>query len=117
MADRQGVHSHDEGYYVTVLLLAWAYILSVRWAELLCRSSDRQCTVEYQMNGMIAKSHGKYDVEVTTGDDIEESEARLWKAILVGNKGWRITTDYKDKTYISPWSVSIITGLSAMQDS
>jgi hypothetical protein len=116
MADRQGVHSHDEGNYVTVLLLSWAYILYVRWTDLLSRSADHQCTAEYQMNGMIAESHRKYDLEVVIGDDIEQSEARLWKAILVGNKGWRITTDYKDKTYISPWSVSIITGLSAMQD-
>lgn len=29
-------------------------------------------------------------------------------AILVGDKGWRITTTYKGKTYISPWSVSIL---------
>jgi hypothetical protein len=57
---------------------------------------------------MVAKSHGKYDVEVTIGDDIEESEACWWRAILVGDKGWRITTNYKDKTYISPWSVLIL---------
>jgi hypothetical protein len=57
---------------------------------------------------MIATSHGKYDVEVTIGDDIEEGEARWWRAILVGDKGWRITTTYKGKTYISPWSVSIL---------
>jgi hypothetical protein len=106
----QGLHGHDEGNYVTVLLLAWAYILSVRWNELLSRSSDHQCTVEYQTDGMVAKSHGKYDVEVTIGDDIGESEARWWRAILVGDKGWRITTNYKDKTYISPWSVSILNG-------
>jgi hypothetical protein len=79
----QGLHGHDEGNYVTVLLLAWAYILSVRWTELLSRSSDHQCTVEYQMYGMIAKSHGKYDVEVAIGDDIEEGEAR-WEGYL----GW-----------------------------
>ncbi|GFF26429.1 hypothetical protein IFM61606_09742 [Aspergillus udagawae] len=83
----QGLHGHDEANYVTALLLAWAYILSARWSELLSRSSDHQCTVEYPINGMIAKSHGKYDVEVAIGDDIEESEARWWKAILVGDKG------------------------------
>ncbi|GIK06733.1 hypothetical protein Aspvir_002383 [Aspergillus viridinutans] len=106
----QGLYGHDEGNYLTVLLLAWAYILSVRWAELLDRSPDRRCTVEYRMHGMVEKSHGKYDVEVPIGDDIEEGEARWWQAILLGDKGWKITTDYKDKTYISPWSVSILNG-------
>ncbi|KMK54396.1 hypothetical protein Y699_06040 [Aspergillus fumigatus Z5] len=36
----QGLYGHDKGNYATVLLLAWAYILSIQWSKLLSHSSN-----------------------------------------------------------------------------
>lgn len=48
-------------------------------------------------------------VEIDTGEDISEEEALWWPRgalyfVLV--KGWKIAVDYKDREYLSPWSVS-----------
>lgn len=37
----------DERNHIGVLFLPWAYILSVRWAEMLGRSREYVCRVEY----------------------------------------------------------------------
>ncbi|KUM60079.1 hypothetical protein ACN42_g7050 [Penicillium freii] len=43
----RGISGYDEGNQVAVLFMAWAYILSAKWAELLDRSEKHQCSTKY----------------------------------------------------------------------
>lgn len=105
----QGLPEYDEGNYLTVLFLAWAYILSARWAESLHYASDHYCTSIYKKKTCPPLSSRLHQVEIDIGTDIDTAEASWWEAILPPDKGWEIATDYNHKTYLylSPWSVSL----------
>lgn len=47
----EGLTGFNEGNYLTVLFLAWAYVLSVRWQELLVHSPEHRCTKTYNNRG------------------------------------------------------------------
>jgi hypothetical protein len=102
-----GISNHDEGNYISVLFLAWAYILSARWAESLEHASGHQCSSKFTHKaGQLATGTRHRDtIEIDIGHDVEAAEAAWWGAILRSGGGWEITTDYKKKIYCSPWSV------------
>ncbi|KAE8367171.1 hypothetical protein BDV27DRAFT_143053 [Aspergillus caelatus] len=89
----QGLEGYDESNYIAVLFLAWAYMLSARWSELLSRSPEHRC--------MITR------IEVDIGDNATDDEVHWWEAILSAYEGWSITTVYNGRTYVSPWAVAI----------
>ncbi|CAG8399711.1 unnamed protein product [Penicillium salamii] len=97
---KDGSHFSDDEKYISVLFLAWACILSARWSELLGRSSEHPCQVEF-----IPKSPDNTQ-EVPT--------AFWWNAILCSDGDWNISSVHRHNVYLSPWSVSIygISGFS-----
>ncbi|KAE8356962.1 hypothetical protein BDV28DRAFT_125990 [Aspergillus coremiiformis] len=102
----QGISGHDEGNYLAVLFLAWAYILSARWAELLRSASS--CKIKYATgNGpsFMVPSH-QCAAEIDLGYHAEKDEAGWWAAILSSGGGRHITAEYNQRTYLSPWSVT-----------
>jgi hypothetical protein len=111
----QGLDGHDNGNYISVILLAWAYILSAKWAELLQRSSDHNCAIKYVSKPSPSETPGKVAIEI--GGDFDDEEGRWWNAILTGDKGWKISVRYKDKEYLSPWSISTLDGACVKEDS
>ncbi|KZF20395.1 hypothetical protein L228DRAFT_250079 [Xylona heveae TC161] len=105
----QGISGHDKGNYLTILFLAWAYILSARWAEVLTDSSELQCKTRFT-TGVVSPRLGpnqQGDVEIDLGEHVEQDEASWWKAVLTSPGGWEVTADYNGRTFLSPWSVSI----------
>ncbi|KAL4889385.1 hypothetical protein BDV59DRAFT_195789 [Aspergillus ambiguus] len=102
-----GISDHDEGNYITILFLAWAYIYSARWAESLKHASGHQCNSNFTHKAhQLATDSGHHDaIKIDIGSDFDPAEAAWWEAILCPGGGWKITTDYKGKTYCSPWSV------------
>lgn len=102
-----GISDHDEGNYISILFLAWAYILSARWAESLKHASGHQSSRNFMNNaGQPATDSKPHDtIEIDIGNDVEPAETAWWEAILRSGGGWKVTTDYKQKTYRSPWSV------------
>lgn len=102
-----GISNHDEGNYISILFLSWAYILSARWAESLKHASGHQCCSKFtHQTSAVEKSPGHHDtIEIDIGLDAEAAEAAWWGAILRPDGGWEITTKYKEQTYCSPWSV------------
>lgn len=104
----QGLDGHDHGNYISVILLACAYILSAKWAELLQHSSDHNCAIEYVSGPILSEPPRKLGMDI--GGDFNDEEGRWWNAILTGDKGWKISMHYKDKEYLSPWSISTIDG-------
>lgn len=100
---------HDGGNYLTVLFLAWAYILSARWAEALQHSSGHRCASKFKETIIqpVISPEKQHKVEIAIGNDVDIDEASWWAAILSSDRGWEITTDYNQRTYLSPWSVSL----------
>ncbi|GIK04879.1 hypothetical protein Aspvir_008977 [Aspergillus viridinutans] len=108
----QGISYHDEGNYLTVLFLAWAYILSARWAELLKKSPDHLCRIRVTGDTYPSAAPNQHcDVEMNLGADTNDDEASWWKAILSPGPGCEISTVFNQRTYLSPWSVLIPNGV------
>ena len=102
-------HKHPfrrDDNYLAILILAWTYILSARWAETMSGS----CTMSYTE----AKSASLEDLsEQNDNEGVFEislenagiQEARWWAAILALGQGWHARMESGHKTYMSPWSV------------
>ncbi|KAE8330805.1 hypothetical protein BDV39DRAFT_190397 [Aspergillus sergii] len=104
----EDIYHETEANHITASFLVWAYILSARWAELLDRSTNHHCRIEYsnKTNHVILEEFKEY-AEIVVADGFDEAKVFWWNAILAGNSGWKITTEYNQKTYLSPWSISI----------
>ncbi|KAE8395986.1 hypothetical protein BDV23DRAFT_65603 [Aspergillus alliaceus] len=103
----KGISGHDEGNYLAVLFLAWAYIFSARWAELL--KSVSGCNIKFtaENNPFSIIPGNECAAEIDFGYHIEKDEAGWWAAILSSGGCRHITADYNQRTYLSPWSVTI----------
>lgn len=105
----EGLPELGEGNYIAVLFLAWNYIFSAKWAELLSKSPEHECQICLaQTSESAAAPLQDQDIKVDIGSEISEDEAHWWDVILSTNRNWKITTDYKGKTYFAPWSVSVV---------
>lgn len=93
----EGLAGYDEGDYLPLLFLTWAYILSARWAELLKRSVDHECQMSYTAQSCegLVQSDKQHTIHVNIGDDACQEEVHWWRAILYSGNGWDATTKYK----------------------
>ncbi|KAL8765920.1 MAG: hypothetical protein Q9209_007163 [Squamulea sp. 1 TL-2023] len=95
-----------QGSHVTFLILAWAYILSARWAELQRPASRLIYT--FQRAGLLLKEENIPPGVV--GIDIGEASGqaiRWWAALLASGQGWLAEIASEAKVYQSPWSTCI----------
>ncbi|KAJ3545521.1 hypothetical protein NM208_g2474 [Fusarium decemcellulare] len=94
--------------YVSILTLAWVYVLSARWAELL----GGQCSITYadaqapEVDGARVGPHGTPTFEVSLGSHSLE-EARWWTAVLAPGRGWSATMIMDKDELLAPWSISL----------
>ncbi|KAJ5687171.1 hypothetical protein N7536_009790 [Penicillium majusculum] len=105
----RGISGYDEGNYIAVLFLAWAYILSAKWAELLDRSEKHQCSTKYSSETCQEPEASVQPevIEVDLPPDASEAEIVWWHAILSGTPAWEICVKYESERFVSPWSVSL----------
>ncbi|KAJ5428778.1 hypothetical protein N7445_010232 [Penicillium cf. griseofulvum] len=104
----RGISGYDEGNHIAVLFLAWAYILSAKWAELLDRSETHQCSTKYSSKPRQEPKEPKPEViEVDLPPDASEAEIVWWNAVLSGTPAWEISVEYESDKFVSPWSVSL----------
>ncbi|KAM5384583.1 hypothetical protein ACJZ2D_001328 [Fusarium nematophilum] len=75
--------------YVSILTLAWIYVLSAHWVD-----------------GARAQPDQKSTVEICLGNHSPE-EARWWAAILAPGRGWHATMSMGEDELLAPWSVSL----------
>lgn len=103
-----GLSDYDEGNYLSVLYLAWAYILSARWVELLGRSRDHECQMSYSPPSCEGPVHSnkQHMIQIDIGDDACAEEVSWWRAVLCSDSCWDATTKYNGHEYLSPWSLS-----------
>ncbi|KAF1358850.1 hypothetical protein EJ07DRAFT_166328 [Lizonia empirigonia] len=95
--------SHSD--YLTILMLAWAYILSARWAEVM----PAGCSLIYTDNlarhyNATTNLRGSQHSLVLDIGPVKRNEARWWAAILAQGQGWQATTR---PSFVSPWSIRV----------
>ncbi|KAJ5793953.1 hypothetical protein N7457_000552 [Penicillium paradoxum] len=105
----RGISGLDEGNHISVLFLAWAYIFSAKWAELLDISEMHRCTTKYSSRFCQHRedSVAQKVVEIDLPPDTSEAELVWWNAVLSGTPAWEISVAYKSEKFLSPWSISV----------
>ncbi|RAK96546.1 uncharacterized protein BO80DRAFT_428968 [Aspergillus ibericus CBS 121593] len=105
----KGLEGYDNGNYLAVLYLAWAYILSVRWVEMLSRSADHESRMYYdvEISGAAPHPDERPAIQIDLGEKVSGEEALWWRNILSSDTCWDATTKYNGQVYLSPWSVSV----------
>ncbi|KAF1841392.1 uncharacterized protein K460DRAFT_388343 [Cucurbitaria berberidis CBS 394.84] len=94
--------SHDN--YLAVLMLAWAYILSARWVEVMSPSCSLVYTDSQANHDTNTDCRGVQNSLVVDIGPANPEEARWWAAILAQGQGWLATMQ---PSYYSPWSINL----------
>lgn len=92
----------DKDDHVTILILAWAYILSARWTELIPGVKKMQYTGKRAESSKNGPSIISVPIEA-----MSREAARWWQAVLAPGQGWLATVDTGGRTLYSPWSVTL----------
>ncbi|RKL09685.1 hypothetical protein BFJ70_g16640 [Fusarium oxysporum] len=94
--------------YTAVLVLAWSYILSARWTEIMPGAcslayTESQATT-HQGITQCKDEENLFSIQI---GDISLEEARWWAAILAPGQGWRADITYEQQTFLAPWSIHL----------
>ncbi|KAH6970564.1 hypothetical protein BKA56DRAFT_646970 [Ilyonectria sp. MPI-CAGE-AT-0026] len=97
---------------IPVLLLAWAYILAARWAELIptahLSQPPSQPTHQPNGNGQSIPPESGNPITVHIGE-VDEGAAYWWNSILSDEGGWEATMcNSRGDILYSPWSTRLI---------
>lgn len=90
--------------HLTVLVLAWAYALSARWADIIPQASPLEYTdsqAEWVANLSYDKRNADGVVELGV---VSDEAARWWAAVLSPGQGWRAVISCGRFQPLSPWS-------------
>ncbi|KAI8718200.1 hypothetical protein NCS52_00598200 [Fusarium sp. LHS14.1] len=91
--------------HIPILMLAWAYILSARWAELIPGAYISQ-TNQCASNGSGISDIGKPVVSINLGQ-ADESAVNWWSSILTEGNGWDAKVCSSKGVLHSPWTVKL----------
>ncbi|KAL5362703.1 hypothetical protein BJX96DRAFT_166867 [Aspergillus floccosus] len=89
--------------HLFILILAWAYVLSARWAEVMPKAT-------FQYSGTYATwTNGESVVESVDVDvgDVQNDAARWWAAVLAPTPGWLAYLTFEDTQFLCPWTVAV----------
>jgi hypothetical protein len=93
----------EDDDHIALLILAWAYILSARWAEIIPGASGPEysnCEAEWDDKSILLKNAptGSTTATIDLGD-IDDDAARWWAAVLALEGGWNASIP-SDKGHI-----------------
>ncbi|KAF2253675.1 hypothetical protein BU26DRAFT_515998 [Trematosphaeria pertusa] len=97
--------------YLAVLILAWAYILSARWTEVMpgpCSLRYTDCQATYH-DATTSHQNDQNAINIDIGNANPE-EARWWAAVLAPGQGWQATMALEQDSFSSPWSIRLQPG-------
>lgn len=95
----------EHGDHIPILTLAWAYVLSARWAEIIPGA-----TMEYTNSRapLFPTCEGiRCDSTPIQLGDMTDHALRWWEAVLATDKGWDASVLQNKRKLKSPWSVSL----------
>lgn len=100
--------SLEDRNYVSILMLAWAYVLSARWTEL----APREGSITYTDSQVSAPEYPNEDSHQTSPTSIfigacSFQEARWWAAVLAPGRGWQAMMAIQEDELLAPWSISL----------
>ncbi|KAF8861685.1 hypothetical protein BDZ45DRAFT_586758 [Acephala macrosclerotiorum] len=105
--------SFNEDDHMTLLILAWTYILSARWAEIIPGASGPEysnCEAEWDdKNVPLERAPTGSTTAIIDLGDIDDGAARWWAAVLAMEGGWNASIP-SDKGHIlySPWYTKLV---------
>ncbi|KAI0470086.1 hypothetical protein GGR56DRAFT_660999 [Xylariaceae sp. FL0804] len=94
--------------FLTLLVLAWTYILSARWAEIMpvsCTPAYTEDQAAYS-NSMSKRENKQSVISIHIGNATPE-EARWWAAVLAPCRGWQAQMTLEQDISLSPWSIRL----------
>jgi len=103
----------EEDDHVTVLILAWAYILSARWAEIIPGASGPEYShweADWDHENVSNENaqSGSPTMNIFVGD-IDDDAARWWAAILAMEGGWNASISSDNGVILhSPWHTKLV---------
>ncbi|TVY34829.1 hypothetical protein LOCC1_G007401 [Lachnellula occidentalis] len=110
ISDAQPRWFEEEDDHVAILILAWTYVLSARWAEVI----PGACVPVYTNNEAkwdVSKSESPMgsSADIIDLGDVDDAAARWWTAVLAVDGGWN-TTLLNDRGGIlySPWYTKLV---------
>ncbi|POS70844.1 hypothetical protein DHEL01_v210760 [Diaporthe helianthi] len=92
----------DGDDHISILFLAWAYVLSARWTEVIPGAND----IQYTENSAESSRKESSAVDVPIMATSREA-ARWWKAVLAPGQGWLANADTDGGILYSPWSIRL----------
>ncbi|RTE68301.1 hypothetical protein BHE90_017322 [Fusarium euwallaceae] len=104
----------EEGNHTAVLTLAWAYVLSARWAEIIPGGSAIQYTDRrarwlkgdgVSLSVENDENAAPNELIVIDLGDATNDAARWWAAVLAPGEGWNSCIPHNGRQLKSPWSV------------
>jgi hypothetical protein len=98
----------DDGHLV-VLMFAWAYALSARWAEIIPRASPIEYTASQApwTTDAVFEEGGENGIPMVVElGELTGEAARWWAAVLAPGEGWKAALPHERSRLLSPWSVS-----------
>lgn len=94
---------HNDDNHLAVLFLAWAYILSARWTEIIPGADPIRYIETPQRMYRKDEATTSIPIETTSGD-----AKRWWNAVLTEGQGWLATVTNSDGSRLSsPWSIRL----------
>ena len=103
----------EDDNHITLLILAWTYILSARWAEIIPGASGPEYNnyvAEWDDNNIsFERTPTGSTTEIIDLGDIDDGAARWWAAVLALEGGWDASIR-SDKGHIlhSPWYTKLV---------
>ncbi|AEO59751.1 hypothetical protein MYCTH_2308269 [Thermothelomyces thermophilus ATCC 42464] len=96
--------------HLGVLTLAWAYVLSARWAEIVPGATGPEYTDScaiWKNSGTASADLCARGIPVDIGPASDRA-ARWWAAILAPHQGWTSGIRHEDRLRPAPWSTNLV---------
>ncbi|KAL4927728.1 uncharacterized protein BDV17DRAFT_282402 [Aspergillus undulatus] len=94
---------NTEKNHLSVLMFAWSYILSARWAQLM-----PEATLAYtDSKACNSDKSREQDSAVVDIGVVDNDAARWWAAILAPGEGWEAYITIEKDRFRSPWSITL----------
>ncbi|PWI65463.1 hypothetical protein PCL_07064 [Purpureocillium lilacinum] len=96
-----------DGGHISILTLAWAYVLSQRWSELIPGAAAIEYTNSMAALSDFSRSFENPEYPVIDLGIVTDEAIRWWAAVLAPGEGWLACIHHEGRNLRSPWSVSL----------